>query len=86
MSLTINDHELVQLFVENGVHEGREHQWNIAKPGWHHQELIKTILGPHCYFFHILICDEDLIIPQFEINLVKTFCLVELIQYIVNVG
>jgi len=35
-----NYHKLVQLLMENGVHEGHEHQWNITQPKWHHQELI----------------------------------------------
>lgn len=35
-----NDHNLVQLLMENGVHEGCEHRWNITQPKWLHQELI----------------------------------------------
>lgn len=29
----------------------------------HHHELVRTILGPHCYFFYVLIHDVDLIVP-----------------------
>ncbi len=34
--INVNDHKLVQFLMEDKVHEGREHQWNVAQPKWHH--------------------------------------------------
>jgi hypothetical protein len=34
--INVNDHKLVQLFMENKVHEGCEHQRSVAQPQWHH--------------------------------------------------
>jgi hypothetical protein len=34
--INIDDHELIQLFMENLVHGGCEQQWNITQPKWHH--------------------------------------------------
>jgi hypothetical protein len=34
--INIDDHELIQILVENGVHENRECQRSIAQPEWHH--------------------------------------------------
>jgi hypothetical protein len=52
--------------------------------------IIKNSYEPYLVlivvFFHILIRDADLIIPWFEINLVKVLCPIELIQQIINVG
>lgn len=70
--------------MENRVHEGHEHQWNVTQPEWHLLELVRTILGPHGHLFHILIYNVDLIIPRLEINLAKVFCPIELIQQITN--
>jgi uncharacterized membrane protein AbrB (regulator of aidB expression) len=32
----VDDHELIQLFVEDGVHKGGECWWNVTQPKWHH--------------------------------------------------
>ncbi len=63
--VTINedDHKLVQLLMENGVHEGGEHRWNITQPKWHHQGLIRAIPSIHCLILHILIRYATLIVP-----------------------
>jgi hypothetical protein len=50
----------------------------------HHQELVGTILGPHCCFLYVFIRDVDLIVLRFKINLAKLFYPIELIQQIVN--
>jgi len=84
--IIVDDHKLVQLFMEDKVHKGGEHRRNIAQPKWHHQKLIQAIPSPHCHLFHIFTHDVDLIVPQFEINLVKVFCPIESIQKIINVG
>jgi hypothetical protein len=83
--ININDHELIQLFIENKVHEGCECRRNIAQPKWHHQELVGAIPGPHCHFFYIFIRNANLIVPQLEINLVEVLGPIELIQHIINV-
>jgi hypothetical protein len=41
--INVNDHELVQLLMEDGIHEGCECQWSITQPKWHHHELIQGI-------------------------------------------
>jgi hypothetical protein len=61
--INIDDHELIQLFMENGIHKGCECQRNITQLEWHHQELIGAIPSPHCHLFYILIHDANLIIP-----------------------
>jgi hypothetical protein len=34
--INVDDHELIQLFVEDGIHKGGECRWNITQPKWHH--------------------------------------------------
>jgi hypothetical protein len=83
--INMDDHKLVQFFMENGIHKGCEHQGSLKQHEWHHQELTWTIHGPHYCLFHILICDSNVIIPQFEINSTKIFFPIELIQHVINV-
>ncbi len=84
--IDVNDHKLVQLFMEDRVHEGGERQRNITQPKWHHQKLILAIPNLHYRLFHILFHNVNLIIPQSEINSAKILCPIESIQQIINVG
>ncbi len=38
--INVNDHELVQLFMEDGVHEGYECRQSVIQPKWHCHEVM----------------------------------------------
>ncbi len=38
--INVDDHELVQFLMEDGIHEGHECRRSITQSKWHHQELI----------------------------------------------
>jgi hypothetical protein len=71
--------------MEDGIHEGCEYCQGITQPKWHHQEFIQAIPSSHSRFFNIFIYYVDLIVLRFEMNLVKLFGPIELIQQVVDV-
>jgi len=34
--INVNGYKLVQLLMEDKVHEGHDHQWSVAQSKWHH--------------------------------------------------
>lgn len=79
-----HDHELIQLFMEDRVHEACECWWGITQPKWHHQKFIQAILHPHNNLLNVFIYYANLIVMKLDINLARVLTPIELIQQIVD--
>lgn len=79
-----DDHELVQIWTEDPVHQVHEHNRCICQSKWHDKELKRPISSQESDFQDINIFNSQLIVTQTKINLQKVSSSLQLIKQIIN--
>ncbi len=81
-----NDHELVQLWHEYGVHQVHEISQGIGQPKRHHQKLIESISGRESRLRNITGTDLDLMLARAKVYLGEHFGSHQLSKQNINAG
>ena len=79
-----HDNKLVQIWMENPVHQIHEHGRGISQAEWHDKELKRPITSQESGLRDIIIPDPKLMIARTKISLRKLLRSLQLVKQVVD--
>ena len=84
--IQINNHEFVQIWPKNLIHNTLEGCWSVSETKRHHQPLKQPLAHLERSFRHISLFNLDLPVTRAQIQTRETGCTSKLIQQVTSMG